>query len=838
MSARDRAIDRVTAAITAGRHVELVGAPGSGRSAFLDSLAEYLAEHRWEVHGIFAAEALAVVPFGALALAGFGSDTTGGSFATQLQSHVAQLAQQIQQDSSVLLIDNVDELDDASWAAIVGYSSQHPRTRVITTSKISTFRSGNVRRLRSLTVEVPPLTYRELRAFVESKLSAPLDDVTLGQIFTRSGASASLAYDLVDASLLTGHLRKDGTGWSAHAGLWSPELAGSIADLLAPLNDAEQDALEILAIAGVSDLDTIHEVLSPEIIEKLEELGLARISPVNGQLRIAVHPPLLEDFFGHRPFLARRDRLTGLVAERLQDDTATTPPAVAPTSRENAVIARLFQEQAQTRMRIARSAWETAPTAENALLALRALVRAEASDTDIEVILNAPPSPHDTPLTAAHLLQFRAEWMAFAGHDLAGALELLRTAGEPGSIAARVADIWSVSIEQTLSGVPDHSLERLTDDSGFDFDDRLALLRAQVMVQTTQGDFTGAHETLLEAEHDTRAHGDFGLDSLRGVVLIGLGDIEGAIEWSERGYAEALTTLNTEALRNHSAVLVYAFEAQGRYAEAEDILATVSPLVHPARGLAAATANLAIHGCAALIAARSGKLEQAERHLESAATAPRTTEFVLHQSPAEAEAQLLVAANQRDAASDLLWERGAALCERGYCFAGVLLRLAALEVQQDEERLAAVKAEAAKLSSRFVDSYVQAITYFHTPEAFDPIDVATSVHQGGRPGLALAILDRAIAEAKSEDSNVLREARTDVKNAYPDTVISPARFLPERSRLTGRELEVARLAAEGMSNSQIATRLVVSVRTVESHIHRIIRKLGVASRHDIDASHL
>lgn len=39
-----------------------------------------------------------------------------------------------------------------------------------------------------------------------------------------------------------------------------------------------------------------------------------------------------------------------------------------------------------------------------------------------------------------------------------------------------------------------------------------------------------------------------------------------------------------------------------------------------------------------------------------------------------------------------------------------------------------------------------------------------------------------------------------------------------------------------LSNAQIATQLVVSVRTVESHIHRLIRKLGVTNRHDVKAS--
>lgn len=50
------------------------------------------------------------------------------------------------------------------------------------------------------------------------------------------------------------------------------------------------------------------------------------------------------------------------------------------------------------------------------------------------------------------------------------------------------------------------------------------------------------------------------------------------------------------------------------------------------------------------------------------------------------------------------------------------------------------------------------------------------------------------------------------------------------SDLTPQELEVARLAASGLSNPQIAERLFLSPRTVSSHLYRAFPKLGIASR--------
>lgn len=51
--------------------------------------------------------------------------------------------------------------------------------------------------------------------------------------------------------------------------------------------------------------------------------------------------------------------------------------------------------------------------------------------------------------------------------------------------------------------------------------------------------------------------------------------------------------------------------------------------------------------------------------------------------------------------------------------------------------------------------------------------------------------------------------------------------------LTPQELEVAGLAAKGLSNPQIASRLFLSARTVSSHLYRVFPKLGITSRGEL-----
>jgi DNA-binding NarL/FixJ family response regulator len=53
--------------------------------------------------------------------------------------------------------------------------------------------------------------------------------------------------------------------------------------------------------------------------------------------------------------------------------------------------------------------------------------------------------------------------------------------------------------------------------------------------------------------------------------------------------------------------------------------------------------------------------------------------------------------------------------------------------------------------------------------------------------------------------------------------------------LSAREIEVAKLVTEGLTNRQIAERLVISERTAQNHVQHILTKLGFTTRSQIAA---
>ena len=97
--------------------------------------------------------------------------------------------------------------------------------------------------------------------------------------------------------------------------------------------------------------------------------------------------------------------------------------------------------------------------------------------------------------------------------------------------------------------------------------------------------------------------------------------------------------------------------------------------------------------------------------------------------------------------------------------------------------------------------------------------------------------NRAWAEGQSMSMEqaaayALEERTTPISATSVERVDEPdlAQPQPRSDPLTTRELEILHLMAEGLSNREIARKLIISLGTVKTHIHNICGKLGASSR--------
>ncbi|MDX1435747.1 MAG: response regulator transcription factor [Anaerolineales bacterium] len=136
-----------------------------------------------------------------------------------------------------------------------------------------------------------------------------------------------------------------------------------------------------------------------------------------------------------------------------------------------------------------------------------------------------------------------------------------------------------------------------------------------------------------------------------------------------------------------------------------------------------------------------------------------------------------------------------------------------------------------QVNQRFTDTRVILLS-MHSNEAY--------VVEAFKNGASGFVLKDSGAEELVRAINEVSEGRRFLSPPLSERALEI--YLQEKTRsesldpydtLTGREREILHLAAEGHSNAQIAEKLVISPRTVETHRANLMRKLNLRSQSDL-----
>lgn len=836
MRSRAELVAQIVEIVGSGRSVDIVGDRGSGRSRMLHEITDAARHRSWNITSVVGNASLSSYPLVALSLAGVAS--ARDSRPSALPAVVAELAEQLPQRTSLVLIDDWDDLDEVSWGAIVTlnrlYRIPYVLTRQAGRTGRATPRGLHTSNLAAACeIALGPLSYAELELALTEHLGIPIESSAVSGLYAKSGGNVGLALALLDAGRWEGSFEVRNDRLATAREQWAPSMAVTAELLLEPLPETARRVLETLSLLGATDLTTALSFAELATLEQLEGLGFLESNLVGRQHMVDVRPPLLAEYFRHlRPGVRRANIMESLSGILEPADSVGVTGSLQELGVSATQFIRLVEQQQKARSAAARARWQASSALEEAVELIDALLDSSADDDEIDALFDETISVPGSHSTKVRWWLLWAEHRAHAHREPQAALQRLHTEASSFPRLGRILTSRSVEMELQTGSVPDLALIPAPS-ADTDPTVAAAVLRARAFVHTSLGRFSEADAELALLEKIDAPHPDHIVASIRAFTAIARADVESAVSVSTSAFAEAEYDFDVGALLAHGEIVIFCALLEGRYGDANRVLDQILAVGHSQTRLPLARLSLTLG--ASIVAARQGNRSLAKSRLDEAAR------FPIHDGPfptqARGWAQLQLALGQgapeeaaaiAAAAGDRMWEGGAR-------FAAALAYLTGLELLPDPQELERTSPRLEAVEGVFVSAHREYVTALVGRDAGGMEAAASRLWAQHRAGIALTAYRQAIdlyaARGAGEDAARLLE-RYDELNGLAggqEATRFDARFV----QLSGREVEIAQLAASGLSNPQIAEQLSLSVRTVESHLHRAMRKAGIAKRQQL-----
>ncbi|MCR2793062.1 LuxR C-terminal-related transcriptional regulator [Microbacterium sp. zg.Y625] len=862
---RAQLIDTISEAVHARTCVVLVGLPGSGRRDAMARLRVRFADEDWTIASVTGFHADGP-PLESLALSGFAPPAPAATAA--LAAATQALASLSAERPALLLIEQADQLDEASTSAVAAAIGIGDLTAV---ASIRPPFPGYTRieaalsRRETTALWMPALPFEDIHRLISDALGGSVNTDAAGRIYALSGGLPGIARSIAVEARRAGRLVRRGAQWSAERDLWSPALAVTLSRFADGLTEAERDGCWILAELGPSSPETVRQALPWSVVTALDDRGLVRFVDADAGSLVALFPPVLEDHLRHRARSARGRQAAELVAtgRAAAPETPTRRPESerpalhAPLGWSSspeaaAILGRVLREDAARRVAITREDWQEKPTAVTAVAHLQALVDDAAGPQQVDAVLSAVdntalPPDRDT----VRLRIWEIIYRALVRHDPHGAMALLDRTRREIPVAVTVLNAIEQHIRLVVTGIGPAELPPYPTAAEIDEVHRLSrpspslsLPRSHAVdvVRLVRG------EVLLSGARTSDALADFAdlspTDPLRrdpysipSLAQLCDGDIEGAVRRSQRELDLARGTLDRTRIEPHGYVVALGLLLQGRLGTLRDHLTSMFAVNAPA---------VLVPDSRAGLLSISAALSLWEANLPSArAMVAQVEDLELSGGPfpligADVSAAALAVARgvPPAEATRAAWERTGHLIDEGHLLAAVFDGVRLIDLHVDLEATARLTQVAYSAQGTLLPA-LGAFLEGAVAQSPDQLLAAAGTLREQDLGLygtrahAMAIRrlrDAGRADDAARESQRLRRA---VQAAGDDlSLLLSARFDPA-TVLTPREREVARLIAAGGTNRDVAEKLVVSERTIDNHLYRIFRKLGVNTREEL-----
>ncbi len=758
----------------------------------------------------------------------------------------------------VVCVDDVHLLDDLS-TFVVHQIVQRGAAKVILTVRAGEPIPAAVGEISKVgqfdRLDLQPLSLEEITTLLAAALDGPVDPDAAQRLWNLTRGNVLYLRTIVEQHVANGLLvqRHGSWRWIGDPTM-PPGLVELIESRIGALATPVTDVIDALAVGEPIELAALSRITDPAAIEEAETRGLIALEPAVDAVLVRLAHPLYSEVRRRRAPATKLRRLRGLVATELAESGADDDIQVV-VRRATLSLGSDLTPDAELLIRAAHGAVWLAdlPLADRlASAAIRAgagpestFVRAHALSwhgrgAEAEAVLAEVRTSELSEDEHARFAFLRASNLLWALGDPAGAKEVIESASRATSPQVRsyidaFRTVYSFAMDQPQAArqtAKDLALADLPAVVGAEIAWALATIAAEAGRTAEAVAVADAGYTVATRSFDAPQMRFNIADSHVGALLLA-GRIGEAVEVAER--------VRRQAIDLPGAAQLLGAAVAGRAALGAGRLDAASSLLEPAaEGFSAShaigwgyrycvpyTTALGMRGSTAdAVAALSALDKQLRpfRSLDYERSVARAWAAANQGAVSEAITILLSAA-----------DRAAA---NGQFAAEVICRQSAAQFgdHSSAERLgeleAIVEGPRVGLAARFAAALRDG----------DAAELSSVSEEFERVGDVVAAVDAAAQAALTYRRHGQRgsalgcSTRADALAERCGGLNTPAlRQATEPLPLTDREREIVMLIGEGLSNREVAARLTLSVRTVESHIYAAMSKTGTRNRDELAA---
>jgi len=832
---REAPLQTAIAAVHANKSLEIFGTPGSGRTTFLDRLAARFAGDGLHVLRVSGVASLQQHPLGALQVAGLITASPQRAAPSVLASATAELAELVTR-RSVILVDEWDNLDEATWGVLVSLQARFTVPLVVArlTSRFTTQTPTGVRAAgltMPLAIEMRPIDFEEVRHLLEEALGGQVSPDLVSDVFVQTGGHVGMIVTLLDAALREQRIQcQDGT-WVQVRSLYSPSVRWWFESILGGLSDEGRDALDVLALSKRVGLPALRSLFSWDALEDLERRQHVRLIGTDDPLMV-VHPPALVEFLAESVSDTKRARIRELVKGRDGIDFGASDVHRAHTSADQApVLAGVMAAHLQSERADAQAQWRAEPTVARAITYLRTLMRDRVTRAQFdEVIENTRAGAEGGMLRLAYLI-VQADWHAFREGDLATAIGLIEPEASDDSAIGMFARAKIVQLSVMLGVIPDDFETTLRTHESYPVEVNGAVSASLALACLATGRLRLAEQHFARIPDVEIDHLGVDVDLLRGLIQLQGGHIKEVVRYASESYKAAAERLAPDPLR----AFAWMYTRTLMYTRELDDIAGVLTLMSGVPETPSRNAyQLGMLNHAVVVALTHDRPDLARKYISEMDGLPVPDGPFPGQQRDLARARLQMYEGKVEEGAMTLRAVAEDLWARGLRIASVHALLLSHEAVFQPENYEADLERFTQVEGRLTGLHVDYFTTLATDDVSGLTEVAYEMTENGLLVWALQSLRRAaeLLKVKGEgsQSSQIQARITSLQAQLPVGLAVSTRNRMIRVRLTAREMEFAAHVATGATNKEIAERMMLSRRTVESAIARIARKLNARGR--------